>query len=70
MNAAAARIARRLVRKAVKSAALMMLEAQLRSNQARVEHFSNPPRMLVPVQRKAHKRRIELIARRNQIQGW
>jgi len=69
MNAAA-RIARRLVRKAVKPAALMMLDAQLRSNQARVERLSNPPRMLAPVQRKARKRQIELIARRNQIQGW
>jgi len=66
----ATRIARRLARKAVKPAALLLVEAQLRTNQARVEQLINPPRILVPVQRKARKRQIKLIARRNQIREW
>lgn len=66
----AARIARSLARKAFKPAALLLVHAQLRSNQARVERLINPPRMLVPVQRKARKRQIQLINRRNEIRGW
>lgn len=66
----AVRIARRLARKAIKPAALLLVDAQLRSNQARVERLVNPPRILVPVQRKARKRQIELINRRNEIRGW
>jgi len=66
----AARIARRLVRKIVKPAALLLVEAQLRSSEARVKRLTNPPLILVPVQRRARQRQIELIGRRNLVRGW
>jgi len=66
----AVRIARRLVRKAIKPAALWLVERQLRGSEARVKRLINVPCILVPVQRNARKHQVQLIGRRNQIRGW
>jgi len=66
----AARIARRLARKAVKPLALYLVDLQLRSSQAREADMIIARGVTVPLEREERKRQVELIARRNIIRSW
>lgn len=66
----AIRIVRRLVRKVVKPAALLLIEAQLRSSEARESDCITARGMTIAVERDERKRQVELISRRNVIRGW
>jgi hypothetical protein len=66
----AARVARRLVRKIVKPAALWVTARALRRAEARAEHLMQLRRDIVPVERRERERAVRLIGRRNQIRGW
>jgi hypothetical protein len=67
---AAARIARRLVRKIIKPAALLWTRHQLAQAEERAEHFMNMRSQIVPMELYERKRAVKLTARRNQIQNW
>lgn len=64
------RILRRLVRRVVKPAALLLIEAQLRGSVARESDCIAARGMTISVERDERKRQVELISRRNQIRGW
>lgn len=66
----AARIARRLARKAVKPMALYLVELQLASSQAREQDVITARCVTVSLEREERKRQVELIARRNLIRSW
>jgi hypothetical protein len=64
----AARIARRLVRKITKPAALWWTTCKIRRAQAEVAYFERLLRGLVPQDLKRNV--VDLIAERNRIQNW
>jgi hypothetical protein len=64
----AARIARRLVRKITKPAALLLTDLKIRRAQARVAYFERLLCGLTPHDLKRDV--VDLIARRNQIRSW
>lgn len=66
----AARIARRLARKAWKPVALYLVELQLASSQAREQDVITARGVTVSLEREERKRQVELIARRNLIRSW
>lgn len=66
----AARIARRLVRKIAKPAALWLTQRALRKAEARADYFLQLRNQVVPFELRERRRTVELTARRNQIQGW
>ena len=66
----AARIARRLVRKAIKPAALWLNARQLASSEAREQDLIIARGITVPRERYERHLQVELVARRNQIRGW
>jgi hypothetical protein len=66
----AARIARRLVRKAVKPAALYLVELQLLASEARESDCITARGVTASTARDERKRRVQLIGRRNEIRGW
>ena len=69
----AARIARRLVRKIVKPAALLWTKHQLAQAEKRAEHFMNMRSQIVPLELRElyeRKRAVQLTAKRNRIQNW
>jgi hypothetical protein len=65
-----ARIARRLVRKITKPAALWWTNHQLAKTEERAEYFMNMRAQVVPFELRERRRAVELTARRNAIQGW
>jgi hypothetical protein len=67
---AAARIARRLVRKIVKPAVLWWTGHQLRRSEVLADHYHELRSQIVPLELRERRRQVELTARRNQIQGW
>lgn len=66
----AARIARRLVRKIVKPAALWLANLQVAEAEAQAEHYQRLRRDLVGMERDMRVHAVRLVGRRNQIQGW
>lgn len=66
----AARIARRLVRKLAKPAALWLNTRALARAEARAEHFYCIRVQSVPMELDERKRQVALTARRRQIEGW
>lgn len=66
----AARIARRLVRKLVKPAALWLTQRALRRAEERADYFLQLRAQVVPFELRERRRTVELTARRNQIAGW
>lgn len=66
----AARIARRLVRKAVKPVALWLNARQLARSEERADHFYCMRVQSVPMELDERKRQVALTARRRQIEGW
>ena len=70
VRATVGRIARRLVRKTIKPAALYLIELQLLASEAREIGRIAARGAIAPMARDERKRRVELIGRRNQIRGW
>lgn len=66
----ATRVARRLVRKLAKPAALWLIERQLHSSAAREADVIAARGITVPLARYERKRQVDLIARRNLVRGW
>lgn len=66
----AARIARRLVRKIAKPAALWWTARQLRRSEERADHFYTMRVQSVPMELAERKRQVALAARRRQISTW
>jgi len=66
----AKRVARRLVRKLAKPAALWMIERQLRSSAAREADVITARGINVSMRQYERKRQVDLIARRNLVRGW
>jgi hypothetical protein len=66
----AARIARRLVRKLAKPAALWWTGRQLRRAEDRANHFMNLRAQVVPFELRERRRTVELKAQHNQISTW
>jgi hypothetical protein len=66
----AARIARRLVRKLAKPAALWLNARALARAEARAEHFYCLRVQSVPMELDERKRQIVLTARRREISNW
>jgi len=69
MNAAA-RIARRLVRKIVKPFALWLADLQVAEAEAHAEHYAQLRGDLVGMEKDMRVHAVVLIARRNQIRSW
>lgn len=67
---AAARIARRLVRKIVKPAALWLNALQLRDAEEDADFYKQMRDNLVVVEKKARVRAVRLVGRRNEIRTW
>lgn len=67
---AAARIARRLVRKLVKPAALWLNDRALRQSEAQFAHFQTMRGLLPHYEQHEKLRQVKLIGRRNQIRTW
>ena len=67
---AAARIARRLVRKIVKPAALWLNALQLRDAEEDADFYKQMRDNLVVVEKKARVRAGRLVGRRNEIRTW
>jgi hypothetical protein len=66
----ATRIARRLMRKIAKPAALWWTNRQLAEAEERAQHFMDMRAQVVPFELRERKRAVQLTAKRNQIQGW
>lgn len=66
----ATRIARRLVRKAIKPAALWLNALQLRDAEEDADFYKNMRRDLVAVEQRARVRAVQLAGRRNEIRTW
>lgn len=69
MNAAA-RIARRLVRKLIKPAALWLVELQLAEAEAHADHYHALRGDLVGMEKNMRVHAVVLAGRRNQIRNW
>jgi hypothetical protein len=69
MNAAA-RIARRLVRKIVKPVALWLADFQIAEAEAQAEHYAQLRADLVGMEKDMRVHAVVLIARRNEIRNW
>lgn len=69
MNAAT-RIARRLLRKLVKPAALWLVELQIAEAEAHAEHYRELRADLVGMERGMQQHAVVLIGRRNEIRTW
>lgn len=66
----AARIARRMVRKIVKPAALWWNARALREAEDQADFYMHLRRSVAPMERHQRERAVQLIGRRNQIRGW
>jgi hypothetical protein len=66
----AARIARRLVRKAMKPAALWLTDRALRASAGEAARLLQMREDLVSLVRTERIREVRLMARRKQIAGW
>jgi hypothetical protein len=66
----AARIARRLVRKLAKPAALWWTGQQLRRSEMLADHYHSLRNELVPLERQERVHAVRLVARRNRIHNW
>lgn len=66
----AARIARRLVRKIVKPAALWWNSQQLQRSEMLADHFRRLRTELVPLERREREQAVRLVGRRNEIRNW
>ena len=66
----AARIARRLVRKLVKPAALWWNERALREAEDQADFYMYLHRAALPMSRNYQERAVQLVGRRNQIRTW
>jgi len=66
----AARIARRLVRKIVKPAALWWNERALREAEDQADFYAHLRRSVPPLERNQRERAVQLIGRRNTIRSW
>lgn len=66
----AARIARRLVRKLAKPAALWLTARALRRAEERAEYLMQVRRQIVPIEHAERLRAVQLVGRRNQIRAW
>jgi hypothetical protein len=66
----ATRIARRLVRKITKPAALWWINYQLAHAEERAQHFQNLRMQVVPHELRERRRTVELTAKRRQIESW
>jgi hypothetical protein len=64
------RVARRLVRKLAKPAALWLAKRALRQAEERADYFLNLRNQVVPFELAERRRTVELTARRNQIEAW
>lgn len=66
----AARIARRLVRKLIKPAALWLADLQIAEAEAQADHYMSLRGDLVGMEKDMRVHAVVLIARRNQIRSW
>lgn len=66
----AVRIARRLMRKAIKPAALWWTDRALRASAGEATRFLQMREDIVSLVRTERIREVRLMARRRQIQGW
>lgn len=66
----AARVARRLVRKIVKPAALWLNARRLAVAEERAEHLMHLRAHIVPLERAERVRAVQLVGKRNQIRAW
>jgi hypothetical protein len=66
----AARIARRLVRKIVKPAALWINARRLAAAEERADHLMHLRADIVPMERAERVRAVQLVGQRNQIRTW
>jgi hypothetical protein len=66
----AARIARRLVRKLAKPAALWLNARALREAEDQADFYMHLRQSVVPMERRQRERAVQLVGRRNQIRGW
>lgn len=66
----AARIARRLVRKIIKPAALWLNDLQLRQSEEQFEHLQLMRGALPQHEQHEKLRQVQLIGRRNAIRSW
>jgi hypothetical protein len=67
---AAARIARRLVRKIAKPLALYLADLRVAEAETNAEHYAELRRDLVGMELNMRKHAVQLAERRNQIAGW
>ena len=67
---AAARIARRLVRKIVKPIVLWWTDRALQEAEDQADFYMHLRRSIVPMERNERERAVRLVGRRNQIRGW
>jgi hypothetical protein len=66
----ATRIARRLMRKIAKPAALWWTNRQLAEAEERAQHFLELRAQVVPFELRERRRAVQLTAKRNSIQNW
>lgn len=66
----AARIARRLVRKLIKPAALWLADLQIAEAEAHAEHYMKLREDLVDMEKHMRVHAVVLAARREQIRNW
>lgn len=66
----AARIARRLVRKLAKPAALWLAELKVAEAEAQADHYMQLRAELVGMELDMRKHAVVMAERRNQIAGW
>ncbi|WP_440966103.1 hypothetical protein ACL58G_07740 [Massilia sp. GER05] len=67
---AAARIARRLVRKLIKPFALWLADLQIAEAEAHAEHYAQLRGDLVGMEKDMRVHAVLLVARRNEIRNW
>lgn len=66
----AARVARRLLRKIAKPAALWLAQRRLAAAEERAEHLLCLRAEIVLLERAERVRTVQLVGQRNQIRGW
>lgn len=66
----ATRIARRLMRKIAKPAALWWTNRQLAKAEQRANELQDLRAQVVPFELRERKRAVQLTAKRNEIQSW
>lgn len=67
---AAARMARRLVRKMVKPVVLWWTDRALREAEDQADFYMHLRRSIVPMERRQRERAVQLVGRRNEIRTW